>query len=62
METPIMAPDGGYLLNGDNFAITRDKYGRPIVNIVGGTGGNVTEHNNDPKAHGPIEMDCGEIL
>ena len=42
MET-IRAADGGYLLNSEQFNYTKDAQGRPVLNVVGGGGGTVTE-------------------
>ena len=39
----IRAADGGYLLNSDQFNYTKDAQGRPVLNVVGGGGGTVTE-------------------
>ena len=39
----IRAADGGYLLNSEQFNYTKDAQGRPVLNIVGGGGGTVTE-------------------
>ena len=39
----IRAADGGYLLNSDQFNYTKDEQGRPVLNVVGGGGGTVTE-------------------
>lgn len=30
------APDGGYLFNAEQFHVTKDVLGRPVVNAVGG--------------------------
>lgn len=64
-KKPIMAPDGGYLLDGDDFVITKDELGRPIISVVGGTTGEVKkiveEHNDDPNAHEKIDLDGGEL-
>lgn len=38
-KKPIMAPDGGYLLDGDDFVITKDELGRPVISVVGGAKG-----------------------
>ena len=64
-KKPIMAPDGGYLLDGDDFVITKDELGRPVISVVGGTTGDVKkiveEHNDDPNAHEKIDLDGGEL-
>jgi hypothetical protein len=64
-KKPIMAPDGGYLLDGDDFVITKDELGRPVISVVGGTTGEVKkiveEHNDDPNAHEKIDLDGGEL-
>ena len=64
-KKPIMAPDGGYLLDGDDFAITKDELGRPVISVVGGTTGEVKkiveEHNDNPNAHEKIDLDGGEL-
>lgn len=39
----IRASDGGYLLNSDQFNYTKDAQGRPVLNVVGGGSGAVTE-------------------
>ena len=39
----IRAADGGYLLNSEQFNYTKDAQGRPVLNVVGGGGGTVTE-------------------
>ena len=39
----IRAADGGYLLNSEQFNYTNDAQGRPVLNVVGGGGGTVTE-------------------
>lgn len=64
-KKPIMAPDGGYLLDGDDFVITKDELGRPVISVVGGTTGEVKKivegHNDDPNAHEKIDLDGGEL-
>ena len=64
-KKPIMAPDGGYLLDGDDFVITKDELGRPIISVVGEATGEVKkiveEHNDDPNAHEKIDLDGGEL-
>lgn len=64
-KKPIMAPDGGYLLDGDDFVITKDELGRPVISVVGGATGDVKkiveEHNDDPNAHEKIDLDGGEL-
>lgn len=64
-KKPIMAPDGGYLLDGDDFVITKDELGRPVVSVVGGAAGDakkiVEEHNDDLNAHEKIDLDGGEL-
>ena len=64
-KKPIMAPDGGYLLDGDDFVITKDELGRPVISVVGGTTWEVKkiveEHNDDPNAHEKIDLDGGEL-
>lgn len=64
-KKPIMAPDGGYLLDGDDFVITKDELGRPVISVVGGTTGEVKkiveEHNDDLNAHEKIDLDGGEL-
>ena len=52
MET-IRAADGGYLLNSEQFNYTKDAYGRPVLNVVGGgSGGSVQADwsQNDAQA------------
>ena len=39
----IRAADGGYLLNSEQFNYTKDAQGRPVLNIVGGGSGAITE-------------------
>ena len=39
----IRSADGGYLLNSEQFNYTKDAQGRPVLNVVGGGGGTVTE-------------------
>lgn len=39
----IRAADGGYLLNSEQFNYTKDAQGRPVLNVVGGGSGAVTE-------------------
>ena len=39
----IRAADGGYLLNSEQFNYTKDAQGRPVLNVVSGGGGTVTE-------------------
>ena len=43
MSDTIRAADGGYLLNSEQFNYTKDAQGRPVLNVVGGGGGTVTE-------------------
>ena len=57
-------PCGGFFINSDQFEFTKDQWGRPILNMIGGGGGTdiaVRIHNADPKAHENIQLDCGEI-
>lgn len=35
------APDGGYLFNAEQFHVTKDVLGRPVVNAVGELWGSV---------------------
>lgn len=53
------APDGGYLFNAEQFHVTRDALGRPIVNAVGGAVGVPVVVNGKP---GPvITLTCDDI-
>lgn len=53
------APDGGYLFNAEQFHVTRDVLGRPVVNAVGGAVGVPVVVNGKP---GPvIALTCDDI-
>ena len=53
------APDGGYLFNAEQFHVTRDALGRPIVNAVGGAVGVPVVVNGKP---GPVvTLTCDDI-
>ena len=53
------APDGGYLFNADQFAVTKDNLGRPIVNFVSGAVGTSIVVNGKP---GPVvNLTCDDI-
>lgn len=53
------APDGGYLFNAEQFHITKDALGRPIVNAIGGDTGASVVVNGKP---GPvIALTCDDI-
>lgn len=57
MET-IRAADGGYLLNSEQFNYTKDAQGRPVLNVVGGGGGTVTEADiENALGYKPISAD-----
>ena len=57
MET-IRAADGGYLLNSEQFNYTKDAQGRPVLNVVGGGGGTVTESDiENALGYKPIGAD-----
>ena len=43
MSDTIRAADGGYLLNAEHFNYTKNELGQPVLNVVGGGGGTVTE-------------------
>ena len=54
----IRAADGGYLLNSEQFNYTKDAQGRPVLNVVGGGGGTVTEaHIEKALGYQPISAD-----
>lgn len=54
------APDGGYLFNAEQFHVTKDALGRPVVNAVGGAVGVPVVVNGKP---GPvITLTCDDIL
>lgn len=59
------APGGNFFLNSDQFYITKNRYGQPVLNC-NDSGGSavtvVTAHNNDKNAHQAIELDAGEIV
>ena len=53
------APDGGYLFNAEQFHVTRDALGRPVVNAVGGAVGVPVVVNGKP---GPVvTLTCDDI-
>lgn len=53
------APDGGYLFNAEQFHVTKDALGRPVVNAVGGAVGVPVVVNGKP---GPvISLTCDDI-
>ena len=53
------APDGGYLFNAEQFHVTKDTLGRPVVNAVGGTASVPVVVNGKP---GPvITLTCDDI-
>lgn len=53
------APDGGYLFNADQFAVTKDNLGRPVVNFVSGAVGTSIVVNGKP---GPVvNLICDDI-
>ena len=39
MGDTIRAADGGYLLNAEQFNYTKNELGQPVLNVVGGGGG-----------------------
>ena len=39
MSDTIRAADGGYLLNAEQFNYTKNELGQPVLNVVGGGGG-----------------------
>ena len=54
----IRAADGGYLLNSEQFNYTKDAQGRPVLNVVGGGGGAVTETDiENALGYKPISAD-----
>lgn len=54
----IRAADGGYLLNSEQFNYTKDEQGRPVLNVVGGGGGTVTEADiENALGYKPISVD-----
>ena len=56
--TTIRAADGGYLLNSDQFNYTKDAQGRPVLNVVGGGSGAVTEADiENALGYKPISAD-----
>ena len=53
------APDGGYLFNAEQFVITKDGLGRPVVNFVSGAVGTSIVVNGKP---GPVvNLTCDDI-
>lgn len=53
------APDGGYLFNAEQFAVTKDNLGRPVVNFVSGAVGTSIVVNGKP---GPVvNLTCDDI-
>lgn len=54
----IRAADGGYLLNSEQFNYTKDAQGRPVLNVVGGGSGTVTESDiENALGYKPIGAD-----
>ena len=54
----IRTADGGYLLNSEQFNYTKDAQGRPVLNVVGGGGGTVTESDiENALGYKPISAD-----
>ena len=53
------APDGGYLFNAEQFHVTKDTLGRPIVNAVGGAVGVPVVVNG--KLGPVIALTCDDI-
>ena len=54
----IRAADGGYLLNSEQFNYTKDAQGRPVLNVVGGGSGAVTESDiENALGYKPISAD-----
>ena len=54
----IRAADGGYLLNSEQFNYTKDAQGRPVLNVVVGGGGTVTEADiENALGYKPISAD-----
>lgn len=39
MSNTIRTADGGYLLNAEHFNYTKNELGQPVLNVVGGGGG-----------------------
>lgn len=64
----VKAPGGNFFLNSEQFYITKNRYGQPVLNSIdsGGGGGSIVvainKHNDDKKAHQNIELDAGEIV
>ena len=61
MSDTIRAADGGYLLNAEHFNCTKNELGQPVLNVVGGGGGDsgvTTLHIYvsaiDQETHNPI--------
>ena len=61
MSDTIRAADGGYLLNAEHFNYTKNELGQPVLNVVGGGGGDsgvTTLHIQisaiDQGTHNPI--------
>lgn len=60
----VKAPGGNFFLNSEQFYITKNRYGQPVLNS-NGAGSAITvvkEHNDDKNAHQAIELDAGEIV
>lgn len=62
----VKAPGGNFFLNSEQFYITKNRYGQPVLNSIDSGGGSIVvainKHNDDKKAHQNIELDAGEIV
>lgn len=54
----VKTPDGGFYVDDTQFYVD---YEENSISLIGGSGGSVTAHNNDPDAHTAIELDCGDL-
>ena len=54
MPKNIRAHDGAYMLNGDQFKYTKDELNRPVLNVIGQSGGS---SEGDFKADGSVPME-----
>lgn len=58
----IKTPDGGWLVDDQEFIVDYQENSVKLKNPGGGgTGGDVTAHNNDPNAHEVVQLDCGVL-
>lgn len=61
----VKAPGGNFFLNSEQFYITKNRYGQPVLNTTDAGSSVVVainKHNDDKKAHQNMELDAGEIV